>query len=384
MKEKNNIVYIFLTFLPFIGILPKSIQMLVILFVFFIYLFKNKGKVLIDKAVVPFIICEVIHICSVLFYIIRVGSFERVAAAINTISIWFVSCFIFSYLKKEKLDINKINKIAFFNIVILIFLSVIMLLIKSKMNITILGRNLIGIDWLNGNKEYRLLGFFEYSNLIVMETFMWMPFVINYLTKMKFKILKIIIFFACFLPIILTNSRIGIILSVIYFFITFSSIICFSKEKKFFFILVSMVAFLGVLFLYYNEIYSKIMEIINSRGSSTSMRFLIYQSSIEKALKESPIIGIGVKEFINMYPLGSHSTFIGFFYKTGFIGLFFSILGFKNIYNKISAKRNLLYKISYICLLIVLCVEDLDGANWMIALFFILLSVFLEGNEEYE
>ena len=61
----------------------------------------------------------------------------------------------------------------------------------------------------------------------------------------------------------------------------------------------------------------------SAREGSNATRGNIYSASIEKAFAESPLIGMGIKDLspYDLIPYGSHSTYVGFFYKTGIIGL---------------------------------------------------------------
>lgn len=381
-KKECKLIYILMGLIYFIALMPKAIQMLAIIFLTVYFLCKNRGKLYLDKTVILFFIVEIIQIISVIVYLLNHEFSERIIAAFNTISVWLCSCLIFSYLSKENIKYEKIERISFYNILIFVVLSVAMIFLKEKSSIHIGNRLLYGVDWLTDGKNYRLLAFMEYSNLIVMAIFMYLPFALNYIKKFKSRIIQIGFVIGSIIPIFLTNSRIGIVLSLIYLIIIFPSVVSFTKKEKKFFIFFGIIILLLGISMFYMQIYTKFNSIINSRKNSTSMRELIYTSSIQKTVTESVLIGIGVKEFIGNYPLGSHSTFIGMFYKTGILGLCVFIIGWIIIMKKVIKKHNLKYTLTYWNLLIIFCVEDLDGANWMIILFFILLSIFLNKKEE--
>ena len=104
------------------------------------------------------------------------------------------------------------------------------------------------------------------------------------------------------------------------------------------------------------------------------MRSAIYSLSINRTIDDSLLIGNGIKEIFNGYPLGSHSTFIGFFYKTGLIGTIVAITAFALLYIEfyriLRQEEKVIYLISAFCVLIFMMTEDLDGANWLLALYF--------------
>ena len=100
-------------------------------------------------------------------------------------------------------------------------------------------------------------------------------------------------------------------------------------------------------------------------------------------LSDSPIIGIGVKyasALSNDAPFGSHSTWIGFFYKTGFVGLALYAILFYQIFRMQlgrAASKNSYEIVLVINLIILYCyfsVEDLDATAWICVLFFSLFS----------
>lgn len=131
---------------------------------------------------------------------------------------------------------------------------------------------------------------------------------------------------------------------------------------------------------------------MNMRVASNGMRSYIYTSSITRMLRENPFIGIGIKDMIAQYgyPYGSHSTYIGVFYKTGIAGGLIYILSIlyistKTLKSKSKTNLHFLFKVSIVCALILMCVEDIDGTNWAIFLMYFLLSQLRgESQNEYE
>lgn len=69
-------------------------------------------------------------------------------------------------------------------------------------------------------------------------------------------------------------------------------------------------------------IYAKLQGVFLSRAESNSMRFMLYKKSFERMLVNNPLLGMGIKDLYKdtIYPYGSHSSYVGYFYKTGLIG----------------------------------------------------------------
>lgn len=375
-KKDDKFLYIFLSLIYFIAILPKTVQMAFII-LFLAICIMHKKKIFIDKKSIPFLIVFIIQIFAIVFYAMNNDS-SRIVAAINTAVLWLIGPLLYSFIINLNISKEKIEKICYINIMITIVLALLMIVMTKigSNGISILGRDLMRTDWLNNKKDIRLLGFLEYSNLIVLLFFLIHPFALRYVCDNKRKIFQILFMILSIIPVFLTNSRIGIILSLIYYCFVIPKIISFNK-KTFILTFVLFILIGGTFVLINHEmVANKISEIVHSRENSSTMRNIIYSKSIEKTMNDSPIIGVGVKEYIGEYPLGSHSTIIGFLYKTGILGLIFGILGFFLIIKDYFKKHNLLFFISFCCLTISLFFEDLDGANWFIILFFIITSYY--------
>lgn len=382
MEQTDKLLLLFLKFLFIIIILPKTIQMIIILCFTVAILFKLEGKIRIDKLALPFIILGFIHFISILVNCIGDFTLDRALAAFNTALLWILGGVVFSYSKNHSKNSEFVNKVMYQNMLILIFLAVLMLIIQKigMSNITILSRQLIGKDWNNGVRTTRLMAFMEYSNLISMFYFLCFPFAYQHVIDNKGKFHQCIFFFLSILPVLMNRSRIGIILVIVNLLTLIPKIIALSKKKIVYIsILLGFVLSIFVL-INYNFLYYKLYSLINSRQGSTAMRSLIYSTSINRTLENSLIIGCGIKEYIKGYPLGSHSTFIGFFYKTGLVGLFFGVSGIITLYKRIfKTKRS--YFMCMLCFLLMLFVEDLDGANWLIILFFVLMGLVLKNEK---
>lgn len=384
-KDRSlNIIYFILKYLFVIVILPKYIQEAVFIFVLFYLISKNHFVLKINKSVLPFFIVFIIHVFSITVNCISDFTIQRVIAALNTASLWFLGSAIYSYIveSKTEVDVDRINKYMFHNLIILVAMSILMLVLNllNVRNIVVFSRALIGSDWIDGVQSTRLMAFMEYSNLISLFYFLCFPFACAHVKQCNKLWMKIILFLSI-LPVLLNKSRIGIILSILNIIICLPTIFSNSKKSKYFIVSIGGLLVLFFVFMNSSEIMAKVVHLLNSREGSTNMRTIIYQKSVEKAL-QSPIIGCGIKEFIGDFPLGSHSTIIGLFYKTGIIGLLFGIIGFISLIKGIIKKHNKIFLFSFACLFIMFFIEDLDGANWFAVTFFIMMGIFKRGKYE--
>lgn len=178
--------------------------------------------------------------------------------------------------------------------------------------------------------------------------------------------------------VFLIHSRSGVVL------FTASIIFCYfellSKKYKKQIIAIGILIG-GIIILFgFSHLYNVfVYKIINGNESSNGARILLLGTSVNEVWKMSPIWGMGIKRFLHEgYPLGSHSTYVGFFYKTGFLGLIIGAYIFiesncfilKRIRKSHYIKSISLFIVS---LIVLFALEDVDGANWCIIVYFTLL-----------
>ena len=376
----EKVVYMYLKSLFIIMFLPKTIQMLMIGFLFFV-LVCNYKKIYIDKRMLPFLLFSLIHLISIIFNMFSIKETSRIVAALNTCSLWILGTLIFSYIEKINLDKRKVNKIMFYNVVLLIFFALVYFILTRLnfgFNYPII-RKLATLNWAYGVKGYRFVSFMEYPNLVVIFYFISLHFAL-YNIKEKNRLFKFIFLTLSILPVFFSDSRLGIVLCIINYLYVLPKLLEKEKFKKF--ILITIFFLLGIIILLFkwNDMYHYLYNLIYSRQDSTSMRTLIYETSINKVIDNSILIGCGIKTMMSGYPLGSHSTIIGTFYKTGVLGTIFMIWGFCSLLSSIIKRErhgSKIYLLSFLCLLGMLAMEDLDGANWSCILFFMLISIFI-------
>ena len=159
-----------------------------------------------------------------------------------------------------------------------------------------------------------------------------------------------------------------------------------------FYLLFLFFSFLGALYFVFK--YDFVDLVLNARSGSTGMRAFIYSLSIDTVMDRSPIFGMGHKPYVQEipdYPLGSHSSLVGYFFKNGFVGLFFvlsfyfflmisTIMRFFRLIvsSKHVGANELSFKSSLVLLLVsvVFLFEDLDAFELNALLFGFIVGLF--------
>ncbi|MNZ77697.1 O-Antigen ligase [compost metagenome] len=174
---------------------------------------------------------------------------------------------------------------------------------------------------------------------------------------------KLLPWAACLFVSITTGSRtVTVMLAVFAIFMLYPK----APKKA---ALISLILGLSASFI----ILPAVHELINMRGDSNETRFLIYSVSLQHMINDNPFFGIGYKPLTDdfKYPIGSHSTYIGYLVKNGiFIGLIPIMLYlyiFLSTMNSAlySSKKNLqsgsfIKKLMLLIMLSILWLEDLD------------------------
>ena len=345
-----------------------------------------------------------IYVLSVL---ISVGSgyapsFNRLLATIYNLSFWLFGFFIIQGVRSESIqNRHKLQKYLTWHLVIIFVGSVITLLafsgtaveLRSVFGLVIDARNLprlladsltlkfAAVDWLGSDTEVRLSMMSPYAQALAGSMVLLLTLVFKDSNKRKlfssnFLLVVIVIFVvAC------TRSRIGMLSVVLVTFFIFLSRMR-SKKRMFFLIFLIMVG-LTALTLGWESVYAKIYDLFWSRANSTSLRLESYLMSINFALQNNPYLGIGYKpRGVLAIPLGSHSTWIGVFLRTGFIGLaffagfyfFYLISSIKKILFSNGAKDKIIAS-GFISISAFFIFEDIDAPQYLALLFFVLVGL---------
>ena len=378
---KEKILYLLFDCFWLIVLLPKSLQLFVLLG-FSIYLSNFKVKISKDKFCRTQYCVLLIYGVSILFNTL-IASHEttRIFAAVNTFLITFTALSLYQIFLKSKIDSKRVGKGFLFNTVILFCLLLIYLFYPGKENLTIMGYSISAIDYFEGFST-RFVGFFAYANLVPLFSIISIPFVVEYFEKKRIVSLGIVVM--NLICSYYANSRSGqvIMLLILALFIyDYLKLKITNKDRKYYVMMALLIVFVFVI-LAFPYISNKITDLFISRGASNSMRFTLYEESMKMMLENNPIFGMGIKDLYggDIYPYGSHSSYIGYFYKTGIVGgmlFLFSVITY--IYRAFRWKKKSLqefiYFISVIGLFVWMILEDLDGANWGICYAYIMLGI---------
>jgi hypothetical protein len=319
---------------------------------------------------------------SIIYRLIITQSTERVMAAINTVGIGYVATLIYLIIVNVDFESEKIQKYMFINFLILIIFAV-FFYIQITFDIQVLpsfvlGRMFYRDDWLSGIRTLRMRAYIEYETAILIFTLGALPWFLDFLKIKTNLIVRYVLFFMSFLPIYFSNSRMGwLVCGLIYGIIIYFEIK--NKTLRILLIFLALVMLLIIVVEYNNIILEAFYDLFYSRSGSNDSRMRIYSTSITMTLQESPIIGIGIKYMQGNYPLGSHSSYIGFFYRAGFLGLIpicmFMVSALKKLY--LIFKYHISLRLFSICtfgIFLGMLTDDIDGTNWGIVLLFINLG----------
>lgn len=369
-------------------LIPKSLQLVAYGAAFGVLLWKRNGQIRLSNSHKCFLMYGLVHILSIIYNCgIRSCEPDRIFAAMNTAMIWILAVLIAAMVSKEKVDVLKAGKYCLYNMLILIGIYFgAKVLGMYSINYGIESRELMTLDWINGMQTYRFTGLMEYSVLVAVFGLVLLPLSVFYLVSKKERLLVFPYLILSFYVISKSNSRMGMLLvaaeamlSLLYFLWNTKYI---SKKARIG--IYTVVFFCGIagMFVLYPIVLQVFEKLFFMRGGSNSQRFYIYAESIKATLQNSVILGSGVKDMIGDYPLGSHCTYIGFFYKTGILGTVFAIIGFLLMFRdhikqfRITKNKKVLYLIlSQLLMMAFFVTEDLDGANWLVVLFFLIDAV---------
>lgn len=396
--------YILFQYLWLIAILPKIAQLPILGSILLcLYVKESRSHSLkydfkSDKYFILLIICNVIYAFSILVNALG-GQYEftRILAACNTFAITCIALGFYYFYSITELKMVKVEKYMFLNMNILFGLCLLYWLIGDKGNLPVIGE-LSGWDKvindvnIGGVDTTRFLGYLEYSNMTVFMYLYCYAFSVDYLSRKVPKAVSVVIEVMYLLPLAAAHSRIGVacaaVMTVVSLVLTkmdrFTSYYLENKGK-FWEIGIAVLVTISVIF--YKPISGVLGRVLVYRGGSTATRTLIYVKSIEKMLVEAPIWGCGIKAIIPelSHPYGSHSTYIGMFYKIGILGgmLYLiatavAIIGI--VKRKERSKLDILMSFTFLALFSIALLEDLDGTNWNIVMFMSLMSLSIRNN----
>lgn len=386
LKLKSDFInYVPFIFMWIIVICPKLAQ-LGILVCIAVVLFLSR-KIKFNHVSVALMLIGGIHLFSSFYnFIIYQHLPERLFAAINLALVWIIAGLYYAYYSNiESINYRRISKICGINIMIMALL-ILPYFVLSKMNVyefAIGPNSLITTDYINGAKTVRFVGLMEYSNLV--PSFLMIN-LIGFYTGNKNKLLAIVLTLLSIAPIYLCSSRAAILvyLACVCLYIVFRKN---NLVKWQYYILLISLFVLGIVFVIMSgihvEIYNMIMDLVYMREGSNNTRLGIYLNSLTLTFERNPFIGVGIKDYVNGFPLGSHCTYIGILYKTGIIGLLIWCFILSVLLSQVVKSRGHLFiKFLFLGFVVFFLVEDIDGANWLIVMLFTMIAIFLKEKKK--
>jgi len=371
-----------------IALMPKAVQMVLLTALLCMMVFRTDRKLQPDRFFWMQVLCLGVYGLSIAANtILGEHSMSRVFAAVNTCAVTAVAVIFYHFYRRVQLDYKRLGKYATINLLILIGLWLVFRLTKGTFNLTILGRDLVVLDWVNGIEDNRFIGFLDYANLVVFQVLFFYPLAMIYLQRRR--VCSLIMTAMLFLAVEDTNSRTGLILMALlilaYVILELQKSVfnLYKRRRIQTWIFAGLLVVIGAVACY-DMILVIVDKIMGIRTGSNVMRLHIYSESIKKMWEESPLIGIGIKDMLDFgeqkYPLGSHSTYIGMFYKIGVLGgtvYMFSLIAVAVAILKSRDKdrHQLMLKVCIVASLALMALEDIDGANWCVCYFYSLLAL---------
>lgn len=359
---------------------PKAVQLVLYVLVL-VGLIVELGASRISKLHIGRVECFLLCFCAVYMIAILVhvpqSESSRIIAAGNTLACWVISILTYTMMRQSELDRSRISKIALANVVILVALSLIYFA-GIKMSLSFGARQLAGVDWINGKRTLRLHAFLEYSTLVAAMYFLFFPLSLCCVCRWKHRLLSYFYCVLAIVPVIACSSRTGILLGVlatiagIFYINEKTRVKAFSRGAKV--VIVAVIAIVLIV-IFHSELLSAIQELLDSRQGSTDTRRSLYQYTFNEVVTQSPIIGCGIKDTVAQFgeavPVGSHSTYLGVFYRTGIVGSFLFIAGLICLVQAVirggSSSVECEYRFFYTLLFLAFFVtEDIDGADWLL------------------
>lgn len=382
--------------------LPKFVQLIFGFNLVRLLIFKNEIKTF-KEIKLNIISIFLILYCIIYGISININLFnnnlenERIFSGYANWLLWIISTIFYVVLSNKKISYNAFVKIYFKIMIFLVFLVLISSIFYFVIGIpefSIMGRFLYISSWYIDSMQLRFMGFNDYANLIAFISLFLIPFCIFYINSLRVnKFSKVLLFSIIHIPLFLSLSRTVFLLIFFIYALFFTGHLLVKKSINS--ILISIILLIVfLLFLFYNskEVADFFLTVLNSREGSTDTRKDIVKISIERVTQGNlftNIFGYAFKEqSIFGIPYGSHSTFVGAYYKTGALGLSFIILIFsliilKKVKEILSSNivKEKLFNSFLIGITLFFLVEDIDGASWLIFLYFISLNY--DFNDSY-
>lgn len=391
---RNLMEWMFLLLIPAVA-MPKMVQLALFLG-FSVLLVAFKPGVKWDFFAVLVTVYIGIYAISVIrrIWVSEIPN-DRIFSTVNLILIWGIALIIYLYFLNGDMAIDKIARAAFINVAGMFLIACIAALYAAVYgypnDVNLFGKNLFYWEWTS----FRFVGLMDYPTLVVAFEMLMYPWGSMWVRNKydKRKGLAVAVFTMMgFFPVMLCRSRSGYLLywlSVLT--LPLMGVIRRTKKRQ----IRGLILFCGVValvFLVLNvDLCVTIVEklLLMRKGSQIS-RSVVY-SETWALIREYPILGYGVKirSSWQEYVLGSHSSYLGFLYKSGIVGTTVLAIGFlektREMY-RVCLKARSVYAawiiISISVLYLFFILEDMDGANWLLCVWFAMLGIV--GNKNFQ
>ena len=366
-------------------LLPKYAQLAFFGGVAVLLLCKDGFSLKMNKISAAMLLLFAVHVFAIVYGLaVLDGPKDRLAAAINTAILWPVAAVYYAYYSSRKsLNIDIIGKCCCFNLLVMSVFAVMtiyLFYIKGVGYYAVLGKTLYETTYLSGRVTTKFFGLNDYSNMNLFYLMLNTALALPYLRKKKLWV-QIVMLGIAAIEILLINSRAGMILFSLSLVFSLLELYIPARYRKALFVLVAGLVLMTCVGVFPNLRQMFLDKIIYGNTSSTGFRVAILKESILEAWEKSPIWGMGIKRyFVEGYPLGSHSTYVGFFYKTGCVGLVLGMFCFIKanwqVLRHAFSDRNIrLIAMFLVSFFVLFAIEDVDGTNWSAMLYFSSLAI---------
>ncbi|WP_160154386.1 O-antigen ligase [Microbulbifer sp. ALW1] len=179
--------------------------------------------------------------------------------------------------------------------------------------------NIISQDWFFGGAKPRYAFLSPYAN-----AYGACVFLLFALATYRVNVFSRAYFFTSLMAIALVLSSNSRLLLVMFILLVFGSVyLVLDRRGRILLLLVALASCPIFLLLWFDGVLLEYwLGFVNSREGSNSLRFESYARAIAQTWELNPLLGIGVKPRDELgIPLGSHSTLLGTFVKSGVLGL---------------------------------------------------------------
>jgi hypothetical protein len=384
----GNVEYLLFKYLWIIVICSKPVQLLMLAMLAFLCCVTLNKKIKLDKFALLMLIVCLIHLTSIIFNaFMRNIEQVRLYAALNTLTVMIIGILFYSYYKIVTPNLNKVGKYLFINLIILLGLYIASLILNEKGNFGFMPNNLVEVDWFDGKMQYRFNGYSDFANAVTFIACLCWGGALKYVTEkygvLVANLLSIGVIFVAYG----SGSRAGLVCMVtLYLIFAFSTLVA-KKNLKQYKRLLLFFAFV-ILLLGTPYLYKAIIYLIAARQGSNALRIEVYLESLHLMFSQSPVIGLGIKDMFGIIPYGSHSTYVGMFYKAGMVGgvLFLCvIIGQIRIIlkHRTNNAAEFTLKCTILIFFVLFLVEDIDSVDWLPAMFFSLQAMTQFQNSQF-